>query len=252
MLQHEKTILEVNKTTKLHKHDTTSSYDEFLRYAQPYKLIPTTSMTSPVNNETANLYSEGAMLSIFIHEGRPTTTKLTLIDLPSSIDHSTFHECSKGILCLAPTFHQSPLTRPVVIILYSLHLGRKNTLLLTPTTRWKTERESTPKRLIYSTSKSGTTFQVGIQSSNFLIKSTQKLLVRASTSTSKSSTLIRRQIPTFLRHSLTSNQVTSSYETYTTRLATQTTSAIIEIKTDKSLQFQANWLNIARVTNITT
>ena len=225
----------MNRTTKLHKRDTTSSYDEFLRYAQPYKLILTTSTTHPVNNETPNLYSKGATLSIFIHEGRPTTTKLTLVDLPSSIDHSTFHECSKGILCLAPTFHQSPLTRPVVIISYSLHLGRKNTLPSTSTIRWKTERESTPKRLIYSTSKSGTTFQVGTQSSNSLIKSTQKLLVRVSTSTLKSSTLIRRRIPTFLRHSLTTNQVTNSYETYSTRLTTQTTSPIIEIKNDKSL-----------------
>ena len=138
----------MNKTTKLHKRDTTSSYDEFLRYAQPYKLIPTTSTTHPVNNETPNLYSEGATLSIFIHEGRPTTTKLTLVDLPSSIDHSTFHECTKGILCLAPTPHQSPLTRQVVIISYSLHLGRKNMLLSTSTIRWRTEKESTPKRLI--------------------------------------------------------------------------------------------------------
>ena len=96
-LQHEKTILEVNKTTKLHKRDTKSSYDEFLRYVQPYKLIPTTSTTHPMNNETPNLYSEGATLSIFIHEGRPTTTKLTLVDLPSPIDHSTFPECSRGI-----------------------------------------------------------------------------------------------------------------------------------------------------------
>ena len=225
----------MNETTKLHKRDTTSSYDEFLRYAKPYKLIPTTSTTQPVNNETPNLYSEGATLSIFIHEGRPTSTKLTLVDLPSSIDHSTFHECSKGILCLAPTFHHSPLTRPVVIISYSLRPGRKNTLPSTSTTRWKTERESTPKRSIYSTSKSGTTFQVGIQSSNSLIKSTQKLLVRVSTSTLKSSTLIRLQIPTFLRHSLTTNQVTSSYATYTTTLTTQITSAIIKIKNDKSL-----------------
>ena len=98
-----------------------------------------------------------------------------------------------------------------------------------------TERESTPKRSIYSTSKSGTTFQVGIQSSNSLIKSPQKLLVRASTSTLKSFTLIRLQIPTFLRHSLTTNQVTSSYASYTTTLTTQTISAIIEIKNDKSL-----------------
>ena len=242
----------MNKITKLHKRDTTSSYDELLCYAQSYKLILTTSTTHSGNNETPNLYVEGTTLSNFIHKGRPTTTKLTLVDLPSSIDHSTFRECPKGILYLPPTFHHSPLTRPVVIISYSLRLGRKNTLPSTSTIRWKTERESTPKRLIYSTSKSGTTFQVGIQSSNSLIKSMHKLLVRASTSTLKSSTLIRCQIPTFLRHSLTTNQVTSSYETYTTTLTTQTTSAIIEIKTDKSLQFQANWLNIARVTNITT
>ena len=229
-----------------------SSYDEFLRYAQSYKLILTTSTTHSVNNETPNLYSEEETLSNFIHEGRPTTTKLTLVDLPSSTDHSTFHECSKGILCLEHTSHHSPLTRQVVTISYSLHLGRKNTLLSTSTIRWKTERESTPKKLIYSTSKSGTTFQVGIRSFNSLIKSTQKLLVLASMSTSKSSTLIRRQIPTFLRPSLTTNQVTSSYDTYTATLTTQTTSAIIEIKTDKSLQFQFNWLNIARVTSTTT
>ena len=201
-----------------------------------------------MNNKTPNLYSEGATLSNFIHEGRPTTTKLTLVDLPSSIDHSTFRECSKGILCLPPTSHQ----RPVVIILYSLHLGRKITLPSTSTIRWKTERESTPKKLIYLTSKSGMTFQVGIQSSNSLIKSTQKLLVPASTSTSKSSTLIRCQIPTFLRPTFTTNQVTSSYDTYTTALTTHTTSAIIKIKTDKSLQFQVNWSKTARVTSITT
>ena len=87
----------------------------------------------------------------------------------------------------------------------------------------------------YSPSKSGTTFQVGIQSSNSLIKSTQKLLVPASMCTSKSSTLIRRKIPTFLRPTPTTTQVTSSYDTYSTVLATQTTSAIIEIKNDKSL-----------------
>ena len=173
-LQHEKTILEVNKITKLHKHDTTFSYDEFLRYAQSYNLILTTSTTHSVNNETPNLYSEGATQSNFIHEGRLTTTKLTLVDLPSSIDHSTSRKCSKGILYLPPTFHHSPLTRPVVIISYSLRLGRKNTLPSISTIRWKTERESTPKRLIYSTSRSGTTFQVGIQSSNSVIKSTKK------------------------------------------------------------------------------
>ena len=62
-----------------------------------------------------------------------------------------------------------------------------------------------------------------------------KLLVPASTCTSKSSTLIRRKIPTFLRPTPTMTQVTSSYDTYSTVLATQTTSPIIEIKNDKSL-----------------
>ena len=244
-LQHEKPFLEVNETTKLHKHDTTSSYDEFLRYAKPYKLIPTTSTTHPVNNKRPNLYSGGATLSIFIDERRPTTKKLTLVDLPSSIDHSTSHQCSKGILCLAPTFDHSPLTRPFVIISYSLRLGRKNTLPSTSTIHWKTERESTLKRLIYSTSRSGTSFQVGMQSTNSLIKSTQKLLVPASTSTLKSSTFIRCQIPTSLRPKFTTNQVTSSYDTYTMALAKQTTSATFEIKNDKSLHFQVNRLSIA-------
>ena len=132
-----------------------------------------------------------------------------------------------------------------MIILYSLRLGRKNTLPSTSTIRWKTERESTQKRLIYSTSKSGTTFQVGIQSSNSLIKSTQKLLVPASMSTSKSSTLIHRQIPTSLCPMFTTTQVTSSYDTYMTTLATQTTSATFEIKNDKSLHSQVNQLNTA-------
>ena len=191
-------------------------------------------------------------MSNFIHEGRLTTTKLTLVDLPSSIDHSTFRECSKGILCLPPISQHRPLTRQVVIISYSLRLGRKTTLPSTSTIHWTTKRESTPKKLIYSTSKSGTTFQVGIQSSDSLSKSMHKLLVPASTSTFKLSTLIHRQIPTFLRPTFTTNQVTSSYDTYTTALMTQTTSAIIEVKIDKCLQYHINRLNIARVTSTTT
>ena len=77
-------MLEARKATKLHKHDMTSSYDEFLRYAQPYKLIPTTSTTPLVSNETLDLYHEGATLYKFIDEGRPTTTKrLSLLFEPS-------------------------------------------------------------------------------------------------------------------------------------------------------------------------
>ena len=251
-LQHEKTILEVNEGTKLHKHDTTYSYDELLCYAQPYKLILPTSTTHPVHNETPKLYSEQATLSIFIHEGRSTTTKLTLVALPSSIDHSTCYECSKGIPSLPLTFHHNPLTKPVVIILYSLRLGRKIALPSTSTIRWKTERESTPKKSIYSTSKRTTTFQVGTQSSNSFIKPTRKLLVRAFTSSSKSFTLIHRLIPTFSCPTSTTNHVTSSYDTYMTALATHITSATIEVKIDKSLQFQVNRLSIDRVTSITT
>ena len=153
---------------------------------------------------------------------------------------------------LAHTFHHSPLTRPVVIILYSLRLARKITLPLTSTICWKTQKESTPKKSIYSTSRSGTNFKVGIQSSNSIIKSTQKLLAPASTSTLKSSTLIRRQIPTFLHLTFTMNHVTSSYDSYTTVTAQQITSATSEVKIDKSHQFQVNRLNIARVTSITT
>ena len=124
-LQHEKTILEAHEITKLHKRDMMSSYNKFPRYAQPYKLIPTTSTTHPVNNETSNLYSEGATLSNFIHEGRPTTTKLTYVALPSSISHSTFHECSRGTPYQPQASLHKHLTKLVVITLYFLHLERK-------------------------------------------------------------------------------------------------------------------------------
>ena len=251
-LQHEKTILEVNEVTKLHKRDTTSSYDEFLRYTHPYDFILATSTTHPVHNETSKAYSEQATLSIFIHEGRPTTTKITLVALPSSIDHSTCYECSKGIPSLLLTSHHRPLTNQVVIILYSLHLGRKTALPSTSTIHWKKERESTPKKSIYSTSKNTTTFQVGIQSSNSLIKPTRKLLVWAFTSSLKLFTSIPRLIPAFSRPTSTMNHVTSSYDTYTTALATRTTSVTIEVKINKSLHFQVNRLNIYRVTSITT
>ena len=74
-LHHEKTTLEAREVTKLHNRDTTSSYDEFPRYAQPYKFILTTSTTHLVDNDSLDLYREGATLYKFIHEGRPTTTK---------------------------------------------------------------------------------------------------------------------------------------------------------------------------------
>ena len=113
-------------------------------------------------------------------------------------------------------------------------------------------KEITPKKSIYSTSKHTTTFQVGTQSSNSLIKPTRKLLVRAFTSSSKLFTSIPRLIPEFLNPTSTTNHVTSSYGIYTMALATRTTSVTIEVKINKSLHFQVNRLSIHRVTSITT
>ena len=79
-------------------------------------------------NETLDLYLEGATLSKFIHEGRPTTTKPTFVGLPSLTSHSTFYECSRSILCKPQDSPHSPLTRLGVIISYSLCLERKITL----------------------------------------------------------------------------------------------------------------------------
>ena len=157
---------------KLHYRDLTSSNDKVSSYAQSIKLILTTSTTQLVNHETLDLYSEGATLSKFINEGRPTTTKPTFVALPSLTSHSTFYECSRGIHCQPQDSPHRPLTRLGVIISYSLHLERKITLPSTFITRWNITMEFTQKKLIYSTSRNSTTFQVGIISSISLIKST--------------------------------------------------------------------------------
>ena len=47
-----------------------------------------------------------------------------------------------------------------------------------------------------------------------------------------------------------SSQVTKQYGAYTASPAKKTTSTIIEVTIDKSLQFQVNWLNIYRDTSI--
>ena len=117
----------MREATKLHNRDTTSSYDEFLRYAQPYKLIPTTSTTHPVNNETY----------IYIAKERGCRNLFTKEDRQPRNDF----RCS-------------------------------------------------------------------------------------------------------------SSQVTNQYGAYTTSPSPKTTSTIIEVRIDKSLQFQVNWLNISRDTSI--
>ena len=163
---------------KLHYRDSTSSNDEFSSYAQSIRLISTTSTTHLVNNETLDLYFDGATMSKFIHEGRPTTMKPTFVALPSLTSHSTFYECSRGILCQPQDSPHSPLTRLGVIISYSLHLERKNTLPLTSIICWNITTESIPKKLIYSTSRNPSTFQVGILSSISLINRRKGYLYR--------------------------------------------------------------------------
>ena len=123
MLHHETSTLEAHEVTKLHYRDLTSSSDEFSSYAKSIKLIFTTS-------PTLDLYSEGTTLSKIIHKGRPTTTKPTFVALPSLTSHSTFYECSRGILCQPQDSPHSSLTRLGVIISYSLCLERKITLPL--------------------------------------------------------------------------------------------------------------------------
>ena len=140
-----------------------------------------------MNNETLDIYPEGATLSKFIYEGRPTTTKPTFVALPSLTSHSTFYECLRGILCQPQDSPHSPLTRLGVIVSYSLCLERKITL-------------------------------PSIQKS--------------------------------FRPTFTPSQVTKQYGVHTASPAKKTTSAIIEVKIDKSLQFQVNRLNIARDTSI--
>ena len=171
-IHHEKPTLEAREVTKLLRRDSTSSNDDFTSYAQSIKLISTTSTTHLVNNETPDLYPEGAMLSKFIYEGRPTTTKPTFVALPYLTSYSTFHECSRGTPCQPQASLHRHLTKPVVIISYSIRLERRITLLSTFITHWNTTTESTQKKSIYSNSKNSTTFQVGIHSSSSLTKST--------------------------------------------------------------------------------
>ena len=163
--------MEAREVTKVLQHDTTSSNNDFTRYTRSIKLIPTASTTHLVKNETPDLYSEGATLSKFIYEGRPTTMKQTFIALPYLTSYSTFHKCSRGTPCQPQASLHRHLTKPVVIILYSIRLERKITLLSTFITCWNTTMESTQKKSIYSKSKNPTTFQVGIHSSSSLTKS---------------------------------------------------------------------------------
>ena len=111
-------------------------------------------------------------MSKFIHEGRPTTTKPTFVALPNLTSHSTFHKCLRGTPCQPQASLHKHLTRPGVIISYSLRLERKITLLSISIICWKPTTESTPKKLIYLTSRCTPIFQVGTLFSNSLIKLT--------------------------------------------------------------------------------
>ena len=172
MIHHEKPTLDAGEVRKLHQHDSTSSNDYFTSSAQSIRLISTTATTTSVNNKTPDLDPEGATLYKFIYEGRPTTTKPTFIALPYLTRHSTFYKCSRGTPCQPQASSHRLLTKPVVIISYSIRLERRNTLLSTFITRWNTTTEYPQKKLIYLNSKNPTTFQVGRHSSSSLTKST--------------------------------------------------------------------------------
>ena len=116
---HETSTLEAHNITKQHKRDLTYSNDKFSSYAQSIKLISKRATTQLVNNVNLDLYSEGATLSKFINEGRPTTTKPTFIAHPSLTSHSTLYECSRSILCKPQDSSHSPSIRLGVIISYS-------------------------------------------------------------------------------------------------------------------------------------
>ena len=115
-IHHEKPTLEVRKVTKLLRHDTTPSNDDFTSYRRSIKLIPTTSTTHPVKNETQDSCPKGATLSKFIYEGTSTTTKPTFVALPNLTSHSTLHECSRGIFYQPQYSRHGPLTKLAVII----------------------------------------------------------------------------------------------------------------------------------------
>ena len=112
---------------KLLQRDTTPSNDKLPSYVRSIKLIFTRETTQPVDNDTLDLYYEGATLSKSIYEGRPTITKPTFVALPYLTSHSTFYECSRSILCQPQHPPHSRLTRLGVIISYSLHPERKIT-----------------------------------------------------------------------------------------------------------------------------
>ena len=126
-VHHEKATLEARQVTKLLYRDSTSSNDKFSSYAQSNKLIFIRSPTPLVPNETTDFFAE-ATLYYFIYEGKPTTMKPTFVALPSHTSHSTFYECSRGVLCQPQDSPHSSLTRLGVIISYSLCLERKITL----------------------------------------------------------------------------------------------------------------------------
>ena len=64
-------------------------------------------------NKTQDLNPEGATLSKYIYEGRPTTTKPTFVALPYLTSHSTFHKCSRGTPCQPQASLHKHLMKPV-------------------------------------------------------------------------------------------------------------------------------------------
>ena len=150
--------------------------------AQSIKLIPTGSPTHAAANATLDLYPEAATLYKFINEGRPTATKPTFVALPSLSSHSTFYDCSRGILYQPQDSPSQSFDETGCDYFLFPTPGKKDYITIDPE----------------------------IMSLYF-----------------------------------TPSQVTKQYGAYTAFPAPKTTSAIIEVKINKILQFQVNQFNIA-------
>ena len=178
--------------------------------------------------------------------------KLTFVALPNLTSHSTFHECSRGIFYQPQYSPHGNLTKLGVITLYFLRLERK---IISPSTSiislehhngihtdevdlldFKEDNDLPSWYPIFQLP-----YQIDVKVTCTGVHVYVEIIY-----------IDCHLTPTSLRLSFIAIQVTSSYGAYTASPAKKTTSAIIEVKIDKSLQFQVNQLNIARVTSITT
>ena len=163
--------MEERKVTKQLRRDTTFSNDDFTSYRRSIKLIPTTSTPLSMKNETPDTYPEGATLSTFIHEGRPTTSKPTFVVLPNLTSHSTPPRMFERYILSTTVFHSRCFDDTGCDYALFPTPGKKDHITIDIHYLLEHHNIITPTKSINSTSKKTTTSQVGIQSSNFPTKS---------------------------------------------------------------------------------